>query len=218
MSSLNAMSNVILSRVCWYEAWSCMLKSWLSTASSEQFVQLDFPEGISMGIDPWMCLYSWMQQKIEQCDLFPPFLLHTWNCSCNISMENCLSWINSKEVTISTLLKRGLLDFFRYYQIFLLCSLKVMPLFCNVYSYCSCLLYLSHLFLYSFGIALSPHCYFSFILQTSKLLMSLHQVFLHQIFSLVPKGKCANFLTLLVICNWIFLWSDFSTFPLLVHL
>lgn len=71
--------------------------------------------------------------------------------------------------------------------------LSVISLFCNIYSYCSCLLYLSHLFLYSFGIALSPHYFFSFILQTSKLLMCLHQVFLHQTFSLVPRGKCANF-------------------------
>lgn len=67
-------------------------------------------------------LYSGMQLKIEQCDLFSHFLLHTWNCSGDISMENCLSSIDSKEVTISALFKRGLLDFFRYYQIFILFS------------------------------------------------------------------------------------------------
>lgn len=127
-------------------------------------------------------------------------------------MENCLSLIDSKEVTISTLLKRGLLDFFRQYQIFLLCSLKVISLFCYIYSYCSCLLVSS--FPYSFSIALSPHYFFCFILQTSKLLMCLHQVFSHQTFSLVPRGKCSSFLTLLVVCNWIFLWSELSTFTL----
>lgn len=193
------MSSVTLSRVYWCEAPSWTLKLWLPTASSEQFVQLTFPEGIGMGIVPWMFLCSGMQLKIEKCDLFPHFLLHTWNCSRNISMENCLSSIDSKEVTISTLLKRGLLDFFRQYQIFLLCSLKVISLFCGIYSYCSCLLYLSHLFLYSFNIALSPHYFFCFILQTSTLLMCLHQVFSHQTFSLVPRGKCSNFWTLLVV-------------------
>lgn len=91
--------------------------------------------------------HNWKQNNVI-CFLCSS--LHSWNFSCDISMSVCLSSVYSKEVIICTLLKRSLLDFFRYYQFFLLCSLKVISLFCNIYSYCSYLLYLSYFFLYFF--------------------------------------------------------------------
>lgn len=130
------------------------------------------------------------------------------------SLWRCLFSIYCKEVIIFALFKRSLLDLllFRYYQFFLLYSPEVISLLHNIYSYCRYLLYLSHLFFYSFHY-FPTHYFFYLIFQISKLPMCLQdQVFSHRGFSLIQRGKYSGFQILPLIYNWIPHW------PYLLHL
>lgn len=92
--------------------------------------------------------HNWKQNNVF-CIFLAQLILGILSAT---SLWRCLFSIYYKEVIIPALFKRSLLDLllFRYYQIFLLYSPKVIPLLCNIYSHCRYLLYLSHLFLYLF--------------------------------------------------------------------
>lgn len=135
--------------------------------------------------------HNWKQNNV-----FCVFLSHLILGILSVtSLWRCLFSIYYKEVIISALFKRSLLDLllFRYYQFFLLYSAEVISLLHNNCSYCRYLLYLSHLFFYSFHY-FPTHYFFYLIFQISKLPMCLQdQVFSHQGFSLIQRGKYSNF-------------------------
>lgn len=148
--------------------------------------------------------HNWKQNSVI-C-FFLSFSLPSWNFSCDISMDNCLSSIYSKKVIISTLFKRSLLDlfYFRYQNICFFALLKLS--LCSVTSThiaATCFICLISYYIHSsLYIALTPHYIYCFILQTLKLLMCLqHWVFSRQAFSFVQRGKGSNFKILLKLAS-----------------